>query len=347
MTHPGRPWLRAGPAACIVAMTVMTGCASTVREEAPSSAGAARMFAAWLEEGGLETEEPLETVAQTPDGLVFLADAEKMDSDVPHWPVSPAPESVFGGFMGGVFTASGAVGAMTGHMLSKAPKHVLPWTQAVPGLSWPLPAPSARLVLPRETGAWAQQRRFKVGDIAARVQSALAAAGYSEVSFYNVPDGFVIVTRLEQIERDGTAKSGAERWNVEAPGQDDSFFLKVLKGMAGATSGNYRLFIFVVSTDDRAPTAAEPSYGDAKLWFLRGSAALTAETASRPVTAGHRMSVLVYEFEAITRQKVLARAPGLLTCEAHLVKAGLWDGLATLASRGETNKHLALAPAME
>lgn len=305
------------------------------------------MFPAWLEKEGLETEAQLETVAQTSDGLVFLADAGMVDSDVPRWPVSAARETGFGRLMGGVFARSGAFGATAGGVLSKAPKHVAPWTQAVPGLSWPLPAPSARLVLPRETGAWAQQRGMKVGDIAARVQAALTAAGYSETSSYSVPDGFVIVTRLEQIERDGTAKCGAERWNVEAPGQDDSFFLKVLKGMAGATSGNYRLFIFVVSTDDRAPTAVEPSYGDAKLWFLRGSAALSAETASRPVTAGHRMSVLVYEFEAITKQKVLARAPGLLTCEDHLVKAGLWQGLATLASGGETNMNLALAPAEE
>jgi hypothetical protein len=347
MTHPGRPCLLARLAVCIVTVMLGAGCASTLREDVPSSAGTARMVPAWLEKDWLESTGQLETVAQTSDGLVFLTDADVVDRDVPRWPVSAARETVFGGLMGGVFAASGAVGAMTGGVVSKVPKHVTPWTQAVPGLSWPLPAPSARLVLPRETGAWAQQRKMKVGDIAVRVQAALTTAGYSETSFYNVPDGFVIVTRLEQTERDGTAKSGTERWNVEAPGQDDSFFLKVLKGMTGATSGNYRLFIFVVSTDDRPPTAAEPSFGDAKLWFLRGSTGLAAETASRPVTAAHRMSVLVYEFEAITKQKVLARAPGLLTCEDHLVKAGLWQGLATLAGRGETSTSLALARAEE
>jgi len=342
MTHSARSYLLVGLTAGIVAMMALTGCASRVRERAQSSAEVMRMLPAAPQEEGR-----LETVAQTSDGLVFLNDTRTVGSGVTQWPLNAVRESVWGGLMGGVFSASESVGAAVGGVISEAPEQVAPWIQAVPGLSWPLPAPSARLVLPRETGAWAQQRRLKVGDIAARVQGALTAAGYSETSFYNVPDGFVIVTRLEQIDRHGKAKSGSERWNVEAPGQDESFFLKVLKGMVGATSGNYRLFVFVVSTDDRGPTISEPSYGDAKLWFLRGSTALSADIASRPVTAGHRMSVLVYEFESITKQKVLARVPGLLTCEDHLVKAGLWQGLAALASRDESISNLALAFAEE
>lgn len=342
MTYPERSYPRAGLAAGIVAMLVSMGCVPTVREEAPSSLEALRTFPTLPQDEGR-----LESVAQTSDGLLFLHDADAVGRKVPQWSLNGARESALGGLLGGGYAGLGVVGAAVGSTISKPPAQVAPWTQAVPGLSWPLPAPSARLVLPRETGVWAQRRRLKVGDIATSVQAALNAAGYSETSFYNVPDGFVIVTRLEQIERDGTAKSGAERWNVEAPGKDDPFFLKVLKGMVGATSGNYRLFIFVVSTDDRPPTSSEPSYGKAKLWFLRGAAALPAATANRPVTAGHRMSVLVYEFEAITKQKVLARTPGLLTCEDHLVKAGLWQGLATLAGRDDSIMNMALAPAEE
>ncbi|MFC5771943.1 hypothetical protein [Thauera sinica] len=269
--------------------------------------------------------------------LVFVFGDSQGEAPADPGAAAGAMSAVFGGLLGGISAglmggkaadgaAAGALIGVTGPE-SEAGR----WTQGVPGLSWPLPSPSARLVLPKETGAWAQRRGMTIGGVSTQVLSAMTAAGYTERSFFDVPDGFVVVTRPEQIERDGTAKGGDERWNVEAPGRDEPFLLKVLRGMAGANAGNYRMFIFVVSTDDRAPTSVEPTFLDAQTWFLRGTAGLAPETAARPVTARHRMSVHVYEFEAARGKKVAVRAPGRLTCEAHLEKAGLWPGLSKLA----------------
>ncbi|MDO9600601.1 MAG: hypothetical protein Q7J47_23010 [Azoarcus sp.] len=281
----------------------------------------------------------------TKQGLVFIAEGAA-DQGKAMLPIGGAG-TVSGAGLGALFgIVSGIYGAKQGAVaggVAEAASEIARWTQDVPGLTWPLPAPSARMALPRDTGAWAQGRGLKVGDIATQVQAAMTGAGYAERSFYRVPDGFVLVTRLEQIERDGTPKRGAERWNVGAPSLEESFFLKVLRGMVGATSGNYRLFVFVVSTEDHAPTAVEPLYADAQVWFLRGSAGLASDTAQQPITARHRMSVLVYEFEATRRNKVMVRAPGLLTCEAHLDKAGLWTGLSRLAGADSSSSPLALS----
>ncbi len=223
----------------------------------------------------------------------------------------------------------------------KTPAALQRWIQDVPGLSWPLPAPSGRIVLPSQTGAWAQQRGLTLGDVAGQVQAAMTAAGYLERSYFPVPEGFALVTRVEQIEADGAPKAAPARWNVESPGAGDSFFTKVLKGMTGAPSGLYRMFIFVVTTDEHSPTGNEPSYSDAKGWFVRGAAGLTDAQAVRRVTARHRMSVLVYEFKTYGSRNVKALLPGKLACETHLEKAGLWSGLSRLA--GDIPPHPAIA----
>ncbi len=255
------------------------------------------------------------------------------------------PGSALGGLLGSRFALSGK-GRMNTLPESdepgKTPAALQRWVQDVPGLSWPLPAPSGRLVLPNRTGAWAQRRGLTLGDVAGQVQAAMTAAGYLERSYFPVPEGFALVTRVEQIEADGAPKAASVRWNVESPGAGDSFFTKVLKGMTGAPSGLYRMFIFVVTTDEHSPTGNEPSYGDAKGWFVRGAAGLTDAQAVRRVTARHRMSVLVYEFKTYGSRNVKALLPGKLACETHLEKAGLWSGLSRLAGDIPTHPPIAM-----
>lgn len=273
-------------------------------------------------------------VSLQPDGIVFHIEDD-----------SVAVGAGMGALLGSHLVA--AKGRMRSIPVSdepgKTPVALQRWIQNVPGLSWPPPAPSGRLVLPSRTGAWAERRGLTLGEVASQVQAAMTDAGYLERSYFPVPEGFALVTRIEQIDANGAPKVAVARWNVESPAAGDSFFSKLLKGMTGAPSGLYRLFIFVVTTDDHSPTGTEPSYDDAKGWFVRGAAGPSNAMEVTRVTARHRMSVLVYEFETFGGRNVKALLPGKLACETHLKKAGLWLGLSRLAGDTPVDPVLALS----
>src|SRR5579859_3209760 len=77
---------------------------------------------------------------------------------------------------------------------------------------WPLPAASARVVLP--TALFANSRTY--GDLNRRILTALSKNGYAEVGYYEIwaRQGFIVVTRVEQIESDGTPKKPPARWSA-------------------------------------------------------------------------------------------------------------------------------------
>ena len=74
-----------------------------------------------------------------------------------------------------------------------------------PSFPWPPPKASASSKVPdnflRET-----ETKQILHDIDRRLALALDKAGYFEKSYFSVPDGFALVTRLEQINADGTPK---------------------------------------------------------------------------------------------------------------------------------------------
>ncbi|MBV8774528.1 MAG: TonB family protein [Deltaproteobacteria bacterium] len=70
---------------------------------------------------------------------------------------------------------------------------------------WPPPKASARVVLPGRLFQESNQQ-LPLRAIDLKLSTALESAGYLERSYFAVPDGFALVTRLEQIDIDGTPK---------------------------------------------------------------------------------------------------------------------------------------------
>ena len=98
------------------------------------------------------------------------------------------------------------------------------------------------------------------------------------------------MTRVEQIKADGAPKGCVGRCaGMWSRPERATFSRRVLKGMTGAPSGLYRMFIFVVTTDEHSPTGNEPSYGDAKGVVRAGAAGAPRMRAGcQTVTARHR-----------------------------------------------------------
>ena len=73
---------------------------------------------------------------------------------------------------------------------------------------WPPPTPSARLLIPKE--ALPQAKTF--GQASSYLESALSSKGYAEISYYTVPGGVAVVTRLEHIYSNGKSFEEPNRW---------------------------------------------------------------------------------------------------------------------------------------
>jgi hypothetical protein len=89
---------------------------------------------------------------------------------------------------------------------------------------------------------------------------ALARSGHYEISYYSVPDGFALVSRLEQIETDGSPKSSPTRRDTRER-DIGSFSLRTyLRALFLAAPGYYRLVVFVVTPHPFSQSAQSVSF---------------------------------------------------------------------------------------
>jgi prepilin-type N-terminal cleavage/methylation domain-containing protein len=82
-----------------------------------------------------------------------------------------------------------------------------------PKFPWPPPRASAFDIVPRDL-LLGEKEAPLLGEVDVALDSAFRQAGYVEKSYYSVPSGFAIASRLEQINQDGTPKDAADRWSI-------------------------------------------------------------------------------------------------------------------------------------
>jgi hypothetical protein len=87
--------------------------------------------------------------------------------------------------------------------------------QKMPHFPWPPPKASAMVVIPGDFLRKTPGKVCYLGDVERKIHAALESSGCFEKSYYGVPDGFAMVARLEQINRDGTPKEVPDRWAGE------------------------------------------------------------------------------------------------------------------------------------
>ncbi len=193
---------------------------------------------------------------------------------------------------------------------------------SLPSFPWPPPAASAHDDL---TVALTRAPASTLGEWDARLAAALAQAGYSERVYHHVPEGFALVTRLEQIDGDGRPR-GEQRWSKDQPRPEFFSLGSYLRSVFLPTVGRYRVLVFVVSSAPFALTARGPSREKADDWGRSGMLGLPASIAGQALAPGHRCAALVYEFERPdAEQDPRFVEASLLSGHQHLVGSGLWQ----------------------
>lgn len=198
--------------------------------------------------------------------------------------------------------------------------------QQLPEFPWPPPPPSATAQIR------CKQLRLKTsvtrfGEVDGRLSEALDANGYFERSYYAVPDGFALVTRIEQINDDGTPRGGSQRWSLEAPSLKEFSFSAYLRAVFLAPPGYYRVIVFFVTPHTIVPSQSPVRQPDIDTWSRGGGnevpPPMAGEVFSRegdPCT----ITIYIYEFKRRTESDhPVFLNPGRISGHTHLVAAGL------------------------
>jgi hypothetical protein len=154
----------------------------------------------------------------------------------------------------------------------------------------------------------------------------LGRAGYVEKSYYGVPGGFALATRLEQIESDGASKPAAERWVVDAPRPITFSLAEYLRALLTAAPGFYRVTVFIVTGVPFSQSDTRITGDTAIRWLADGLNMLPRSIAQQAYSQDVSCTALIYEFQwRDGRPAVLV--PSRLDGLTHLRKSGIWVAL--------------------
>lgn len=215
----------------------------------------------------------------------------------------------------------------------RAPKIAHTTPQLFP---WPPPVPSATEVLPHSR--FGDRKRFsKLKDVAEYLTRQLQEAEYSDLRFYRIKDsGFAILTRLEQINRDGHPLPGAERWpdydrlgrlELRRPPRSlGEYFVSLFFPEDAHTlqEARYRLFAIAVTPDAIRPNPKEKISTElVRRWVSEGDPTLDRTISEKPFKSSYDVTVLVYEFATHPDKAPELVRPSHLPGKIHVAAAGL------------------------
>ena len=196
-----------------------------------------------------------------------------------------------------------------------------------PEFPWPPPKASASHNIPNNL-LLAQAITYTLGDIDEMLIEALLSAGYTDKSYYSVPDGFAIVTKLEQINQDGTPKPVPDRYSQEVRPLTKFNLRGYISALFSARRGLYRIIVFIVTSHPFSQEDITISRDQAEVWLSSGLNRLPSKIAEIIYTNDYMCTALIYEFEQITpQQEATLKDPSMLTVKQHLDKAGIWEKL--------------------
>jgi len=190
----------------------------------------------------------------------------------------------------------------------------------IPSFPWPPPQCAQHQTLIESIAP--NYRTF--AELDAQIRLVLDANGYSQKSYFQVPNGFALVTQLEQFNADGTSKTGDNRW-ADFPVQEDvKGIWDYLVSIIVPTPGYYRLFVFIVTDNEYNLASRRVSREEAESWMKEGLTRLPGKLGEKSTTTNHSLDILIYEFETPQTTKICTlKCSGAKDILTHLKKSGL------------------------
>ncbi len=193
---------------------------------------------------------------------------------------------------------------------------------AMPNFPFPPPSCYTRFEIPPTVFNSAKL----LGDVDNKLRSTLDNKGYNQRSYFYVPNGFALVTQLEQYNaKDATIRNDATRW-LDYPKQEAfSGIMSYIASFIMPNKGYFRLFVFIVTNEPFGGSKQKVSKSEASAWLNQGFNKLPNAIKNAPYTEGYAVTVLVYEFEvpeSNRKAKQVCPTP-LFDAQTHLRQAGI------------------------
>jgi hypothetical protein len=198
-----------------------------------------------------------------------------------------------------------------------------------PEFPWPPPQASASMMIPDSLIKNGESELLQLGQVSDRLTNALNEAGYSEKSFYAVPDGFAIVTRMEQIEADGTPKIPG-RWDINTEPMSEFSLKQYLKALFYANPGLFRIVVLIITPHPFYQSEDTIGRDEAMKWLKGGLNRLPDSIAVQEYTKSFTTTALIYEFIKPESGDAVLSQPSKLDGREHVEKSGLIKNLAKL-----------------
>lgn len=206
----------------------------------------------------------------------------------------------------------------------------LPWDNAeksntslaMPNFPFPPPSCYSRVEIP----AAAFNQVKLLGEVDNKLRSTLDSKGYNQRSYFYVPNGFALVTQLEQYNaKDATIRNNATRW-LDYPKQESfSGIMSYLSSFIMPNKGYFRLFVFIVTNEPFGGSKQKVTKSEASAWLNQGFNKLPNAFKNAAYTEGYAVTVLVYEFEvpeSNRKAKQVCPTP-LFDAQTHLKQSGI------------------------
>lgn len=183
---------------------------------------------------------------------------------------------------------------------------------------WPPPQASTETIL--------NNKYFKkaatLNQVKTILDTALYLAGYKDKSYYLVPNGFVIVTRIEQIKPDGFPLSGINRWSTKT-NQDYLSFIEKFNAEFNLIPGYFRVFAFIVTDKSFFNNSSPISREAATKWSNGGYNKLPDFMGDLKFSKNYNCTVLIYEYQQPQVDAATLMQPSSVAAEDHLVNSGV------------------------
>jgi len=188
---------------------------------------------------------------------------------------------------------------------------------------WPPPQASGNMDVPRDLLVKGMSKP-RLMDVASHLIRALDKAGYAERSFYAVPHGFALVSRVERIYADGKPKEGDDRWPIASEPPRIFSIISYLRALFTSNPGFYRVIVFVVSDLPIVQSAPPTKYRSPRDWVWAGANKIPTVVGFTGYTSSFSCVALVYEFQQPARGvEPVINIPGALPGRVHMARSSL------------------------
>src|SRR5262249_34439698 len=143
--------------------------------------------------------------------------------------------------------------------------------------------------------------------------------------YFRIPGGYIVVTKLEQIDEQGNPLKSMDRWKVNTA--TPCFTLvSYLKALLFATPGYFRVTAFAVTDQELNGNGHVPTRDEFSAWL--GGPQLPRDAEGITFSNRHRVTALIYEFKKPENSEAKFLQPSEVTADQHLNSAGLITALA-------------------